>query len=127
MGCPTGSETGITSAYETFERGWMLWRKDNDGLYAVLDGGDYSDFYYPPDDPPQFSCDEAQQLDRPQRGFSMVWCWNPDVRARIGNALDYEVGNDRPMQSFERGFMVYVEERGHVYAIYNDHTWQQVD
>jgi len=127
IGCPTGSETGITSAYEGFERGWMLWRKDNDGLYAVIDGGETSVFFYPSAEPPQFSCAEAQQRDRPQRGFSMVWCANPDIQTRIGNALDYEVGNDRPMQNFERGFMVYVAERGHVYAIYDDRTWQQVD
>ena len=127
IGCPTGSETGITSAYEGFERGWMLWRKDNDGLYAVIDGGETSVFFYPSAEPPQFSCAEAQQRDRPQRGFSMVWCANPDIQIRIGNALDYEVGNDRPMQNFERGFMVYVAERGHVYAIYDDRTWQQVD
>lgn len=127
IGCPVSSETGITSAYEAFERGFMLWRKDNDGHYAVFDDGEFSRFIIPSAEPPEFACTEAAQLGRPKRGFSTVWCENTDVRQRIGNALDDEIGNDRPLQVFERGFMLFIPERNAIYALLDNGSWRRFD
>jgi serine/threonine-protein kinase len=127
MGCPVSSETGVTSAYEAFERGFMLWRKDNDGHYAVFDDGGFSRFIFPSGEPPEFACIEAAQLGRPKRGFSTVWCENSDVRQRIGNALDDEIGNDRPLQVFEQGFMVFIPERNAIYALLDNGSWRRFD
>ena len=127
MGCPISNETGVTSAYELFERGFMVWRKDDDSHYAFYQDGAFNRFAYPPAEPLQFACPEAAQLGRPQRGFSQVWCENPSVRERIGNALQDEVGNDRPLQTFEQGFMMFIPERGHLYAVRNDGVWEEFD
>jgi predicted Ser/Thr protein kinase len=125
MGCPVGNEFGLTSAYEAFERGWMLWRQDNDRHYALFNDG-YQLFYaYPPAEPPEFACPEAQALGRPRRGFSRVWCENANVRSRIGNALNDEVGNDRPVQEFEKGFMIYVQERGKIASVLQNGKWSE--
>lgn len=126
-GCPTKSEADVLSAYETFERGFMVWRQDDDGHYAVYDDRTYDVFYYSPAEPPNFSCPEAEQLGKPRRGFGIVWCQNPTVRHRIGQALDDEVGDYRPVQIFERGFMIYLKERGVTYAFLSDGTWRQLD
>ncbi len=127
MGCPLSSESGVTSAYEAFERGFMLWRKDNDGHYAVFDDGEFSRFIIPSAEPPEFACTEAAQLGRPKRGFSTVWCENSDVRQRIGNALDDEIGNDRSLQVFEQGFMVFIPERNAIYALLDNGSWRRFD
>jgi serine/threonine-protein kinase len=127
VGCPVTNETGVTSAYETFERGFMLWRKDDDGHYVVFDDGGFSRFIFPPAEPPEFACPEAAQLGRPQRGFSTVWCENFNLRQRIGNALDDEIGNDRLLQGFEQGFMVFIPERNAIYALLDDGSWRRFE
>jgi hypothetical protein len=122
MGCPTAGEFSATTAYEPFERGWMLWRKDNDGIYAFFDGGGYDHYSLPPTDI-LFWCADAQDLGNPRRGFGKVWCENPDVRKQIGNASGGEIGDSRPLQEFENGFMVYVPERRAVVNVYNNGQW----
>jgi hypothetical protein len=126
LGCPVGDEFGLTSAYESFQRGWMLWRQDNDRHYALFNDGDLHFYTYAPEEPPDFACPEAQALGRPRRGFSRVWCENADVRSRIGNALDDEIGDSRPVQEFENGFMIYVKERGTIATILNSGKWAEV-
>ncbi len=126
IGCPTGQETGVPTAYEPFERGWMLWRSDNDGHYALFSDGRFAVYWYPAAEPPNYACPEAASAGMPRRGFSRVWCENPDVRQRIGRALSDEVGDYRPVQTFERGFMVYVKERGTVVSVYDDGAWKEV-
>lgn len=82
-------------------------------------------FWYPPSEPPDFACAQAQALGRPRRGFSRVWCENSTVRQRIGNALNDEAGLDRPVQEFENGFMIYVKERGTVITAFRDDRWSE--
>jgi hypothetical protein len=125
MGCPVGNEFGLTSAYESFEHGWMLWRQDNDRHYAVFDDGAQVFYTYPPTET-EYYCSEAQALGRPKRGFSHVWCENADVRSRIGNALNDEIGNSRPVQEFENGFMIYVKERGKIASVLKNGKWSEV-
>jgi hypothetical protein len=127
LGCPVAPEIGVTSAYETFQRGFMLWQQDDDGHYAIYDNGTYDVFFYPPAEPPNFACPDAELLGRPRRGFSKVWCENPQVRNRIGNALDDEIGDTRPLQMFENGFMIYLKERGRVVTLYQNGAWTETD
>lgn len=112
LGCPTAAESVLWTAYEPFERGWMLWRKDNDLIYTFLDAGGYRTFQLPANQPRrEISCPEAQAQGDPRWGFGQVWCENPDIRQQIGNALASEAGLDRPLQQFEKGFMIYLNER----------------
>jgi hypothetical protein len=123
MGCPAAEEFGASTAYEPFERGWMLWRKDNDRIYTFFDGGEFSDYSFPPWSPIEFSCTDAQQRGNPRLDFGRVWCENTSVRQRIGGAMESEIAGDRPLQNFENGFMVYVKERRTVVNVYNGGQW----
>ncbi len=123
LGCPTAGEAAVTTAYEAFERGWMLWRKDNDQIYAFFDGGTYRTFTLPSEARPEFACAEAASLGNPRLGFSRVWCEDADVRGRLGNPLAGEIGGDRPLQAFEKGFMIYTTERGGVIGVYAAGQW----
>ena len=127
MGCPVSNESGVTSAYEIFERGFMLWRKDVDSHFVVFDDGAWSRFSFPPAEPVDFACPEAARLGRPRRGFSQVWCGYPEVRQRIGNALDDEIGNDRPLQLFQQGFIIFIPERNSIYALLDNGSWRRLD
>ena len=62
MGCPISNETGVTSAYESFERGFMVWRKDDNSHYALYQDGGFNRFTYPPAEPLQFACPESPSL-----------------------------------------------------------------
>jgi hypothetical protein len=124
LGCPTAVESVLWTAYEPFERGWMLWRKDNDLIYAFFDAGGYRTFQLPADQPRrEISCPEAQAQGDPRWGFGQVWCENPDVRQQIGNALATEAGADRPLQEFEKGFMIYLNERNGAISAFQSGQW----
>jgi hypothetical protein len=125
IGCPTAAEAGVTTAYEAFERGWMLWRKDNDKIYVFFDGGEYRVYTLPAEARPEFACKDAESLGNPRLGFGKVWCENPDVRQRIGKPLAAEIGGDRPLQEFEKGFMIYAKERDKVINVYSVGQWSQ--
>lgn len=125
IGCPTRSETGITTAYEGFQRGWMLWRQDDNGHYAFLNSGTYTANFYPQAEPPNFACSEAEAKGIPRRGFSRVWCENQNLRSQIGDATGDEIGDYRPLQEFENGFMIYVKERGTVVTVFRTGTWNE--
>ena len=104
----------------------MLWRQDNTRHYAFFaDNGSYRWFVYPPGEPPNFACSDAEARGRPRRGFSRVWCQEPGVRDQIGDATNDEIGDYRPLQEFDKGFMVYVKERGTVLTVYYDGTWTE--
>jgi len=125
IGCAVNDEKGITSAYQEFENGFMLWRSDNNTFHVVNDDGSlWSTGNYPRSEPPDFACNQASQLGQPRRGFSMVWCDHESIRQSIGNAIGGEIGDIRPLQQFEDGFMVYIEERGPVYILYEDGRWE---
>lgn len=124
LGCPTTAQTDATTAYERFERGWMLWRKDNDRIYAFFDGGEYRSFVLPPDEPrPEFSCPEAESLGNPRLGFGRIWCNDLDVRQRLGKPLTPEVAAIWPLQDFAGGFMLYLAQQNDVVAAYHSGQW----
>jgi hypothetical protein len=123
IGCPTAAEASVTTAYEAFERGWMLWRKDNDLIYVFFDGGEYRTYTLPNQTRPEFACTDARSLGNPRLGFSQVWCDNSDVRQRIGKPLAAEIGGDRPLQEFEKGFMISLSERKGVISVYQTGQW----
>ena len=126
MGCPQGTESGLVSAYELFERGWMLWRQDrNTDHWAFFNAGGYAVTQYPSGTSPEFSCAEAKAAGMPVSGFGRMWCEKTDIRTRIGRALAKEVGNNRPLQVFEDGFMILIKERGTIVSVYTDGTWSE--
>jgi hypothetical protein len=110
-------------ARENFERGYMLWfdnPQDPDFVWAAVisnpaaDSGSRS-YKFTDTWPgsPEYWCDEAAARAPlgPKRGFGMLWCIYPELRADIGPALDEEVGGpDHPRceaQRFQGGAIVH--------------------
>jgi hypothetical protein len=136
LGCPTEAEATIESAVELFQGGFMLWRGASNRLFAVYNEGKWG--AYPKGDydwfregiDPEYSCGTKASPPSPRRGFSKVWCNNPEVRNTLGNALEYEqgycMGNQcDSFQDFQGGMMYRSVKFAGVYVFYIDGTWQK--
>ena len=122
-GCPTAPEKGITTSYQPFEHGFMLWRQDTRQIYAVYDDGLWQVFQDTwQEGQPEYSCPDASTPSRtpptPRRGLGKAWCTQPGVRDKLGRALQDENGNTRPVQDFQQGTLLSIIERDvPVYAL----------
>ena len=108
LGCPRGRLVEDGGATERFQRGRMLWRKDNDMIYVLYDEGDWIGT-------PDTSVDGAPEpggyqppagLFAPVRGFGVTWrdrLGGPS--ASIGWATEQEYWLPMQFQDFERGLM----------------------
>jgi len=128
IGCATGSHSTTWAAEETFENGWMYWRKDNGKIYAVYNWGRwevYANAWYEGD--PEFSCTDAhtpaQSPPTPKRGFGKIWCTHSGVRQGLGGATEGERGFDVIVQHFERGFILRTDRW--TWVFYDDDSWER--
>jgi WD40 repeat protein len=109
LGCPTGNAQTKWGAWETFERGAMLWRSDTDEVYAFGQQGARSWLKIPD----RWNGQEIKGrgnpppgLQTPVRGFGYVWGERDDIFALLGWATDQERGFCFTLQPFERGFLM---------------------
>jgi DNA-binding beta-propeller fold protein YncE len=109
----------IPLAHQLFERGAMVWREDTLRIYVLYADGSWADYAdtwtaeQPESDP---GIVPPQGLVQPKRGFGKVWRTEPDVRARIGWAMQEEKGLRSAVQAYEHGQLIQVE--GVTYALY---------
>jgi hypothetical protein len=131
IGCQTGGAFRGFAAEEHFEGGIMLWREDLDHARSpvLYNDGTWRYYAHTPfvEGSPEFSCVDAntpaQCPPTPKRGFGMMWCDIPELRQRLGDAVDCERGFDATMQSFTEGFLLQ-NDRGQLYALFDDGTWR---
>jgi hypothetical protein len=107
-GCPAGPAIISEAAEEHFERGTMIWVREQDLIY-VLFGDDQSpqlsvhsdewDEGEPEDDP---NLTPPDGLYQPIRGFGLVWREGLDVRNRLGWAVDTEAAFTTAVQRTSR-------------------------
>jgi hypothetical protein len=107
FGCPQAPASIVWAAWQPFERGAMLWRRDNDASYILLgnqtwvpvperwDGGAPVDRGSPP-----------PGREAPVRGFGYVWSRNDAVFNGLGWAMSAEKGFCALVQPFELGFVL---------------------
>lgn len=125
IGCPLGPASVTDAAFEPFERGRMIWRKDALSHYVIADDGgwrSYADVWI--EGLPDFSCPAiapSASPPTPLRGFGQIWCQNDDVRQRLGNALDREWAERMTVQAFERGMMILTGQGA--YVLFADGGW----
>jgi hypothetical protein len=133
IGCPIADALTGLAREQRFEGGRMIWAASYpETLLVRFDDGTWQSIPYAPLDEgdPPFSCPDADTPSEcpptPRDEFGLAWCANPEIRGRLGNALD--CGQDYPgsIQAFERGTMLQTDD-GKVYVFYADGTWRRIE
>ena len=117
LGCATKPEASLTTSFEPFANGFMVWRGDTRRVTVFYKDGTWQEFADTwAEGQPEYGCTDAyapaQTPPTPHRGFGKVWCTQPGVRDRLGAALQDEIGNARPVQDFENGAILLIPDRG---------------
>jgi len=128
LGWAKEEECETDGAQQFFERGVMIWRKDNGRIYVITRDGNwekYTDIWEEGMD--VSSCPDVappEGLHVTIRGFGKVWCGQLGAsNAEIGWATTPEQPYKVHWQAFENGFMCQ-GINGDVYVLYKDKTWQ---
>ncbi len=121
LGCALNQAAQSDATTERFQRGRMIWRKNNDMIYVLDDDGDWAAY-------PDISVDGAPEpegfqppvgLYTPVRGFGAIWRARlGGTSARIGWATQDEYAVSAQFQDFEKGLMLEME--GKVYLLGED-------
>ncbi|MEM6281964.1 MAG: hypothetical protein AAF787_07205 [Chloroflexota bacterium] len=133
LGCPQSNPPTVTtasSAYQTFERGFMLW-VDTPGtgtIYVGLDSGTYQtypDTWNADSDPVSGNNTPPDAaLSEPIRGFGKVWRDNPPVRDALGWATSPERGDTTAYLLYQQGTLLYTPQRGEIIAFGGSGGWR---
>jgi len=125
LGCPASpAKTGIQMAEENFQRGRMLWRKDNDEIYVLFQTGywaRYEDIWN--EGEPEYTCGTPESPPTPKRGFGKIWCTYQNVRDGLGSAVTAEWATTGVAQTYSGGLILRTES-GNTHILYNDSTWR---
>jgi hypothetical protein len=126
LGCATSNAYNSWAARQYFEGGTMLWRQDNDRIYALYNGGgwgSYTNLWS--DGDATYSCPATAPSETPptpKRGFGAIWCAYGEVRSGLGNATSDERGFNATLQHFDYGSILR-SDSGKTYTLYSDGTW----
>lgn len=111
----------VDAVVQPFEHGLMIWRSDTGQILALWTEGDQRHWQAFEDafEEGQMEFDPAitppSGLRQPERGFGKVWREHPELRERLGWALEKERRTNARIQAFERGLIADIGL--HTYAI----------
>lgn len=128
LGCPIHlGAVNVTSAYQTFERGFMIYvssigNTGQKGIYVFYNNNTYqrfADTWVDGVDPSSLGLTPPNAgLLEPIRGFGKVWRSSQDVQNGLGWATAGEAGDfGSYVQAFERGDMIYLPQTGQTYIL----------
>ncbi len=137
LSCPVGGGVSVAAAYQTFERGIMVWVSQTgttgqSAIYVLYNNNTYqrfSDTWREGVDPSSTGLTPpSSNLQEPVRGFGKIWREAGGVRDNLGWATGSEQGGSGATQVFERGDMVYVSQTGQTYVLFAGApgTWTSV-
>lgn len=108
MGCPLAPSAVVWSAWQPFQRGDMLWRRDTDAAYVFYQGSGWSQLAdrWNEGIPVRSRGAAPPGLQAPVRGFGYVWGEYETIHQGLGWALDKEKGFCTLIQEFEKGFLL---------------------
>ncbi len=119
LGCPAAS-SNPSLVEQIFEGGWMFWRGDTATIYVLPSDQPYASFQDTWDESqPIFTCPDlfpSRTPPTPHRGFGKVWCNEPWVRERVGNATSPERLFEATLQEFETG-LIFETDQGTTYIL----------
>jgi len=122
---PLAAQFGTWMAEQPFQKGVMLWRQDNIGMYVLYADGtwDSAEQLYKKYTPLTIVTPKPPEgLYVPQRGFGQLWHEFEQVR-RIGWATQPEHGFDGLLQTYEGGLMIWTDIP-RIYVLFSDGTWR---
>lgn len=126
LACPIGPSVAVQTAFQTFERGIMVWVSsvgvtNQSGIYVFYANNTYqryADTWIDGVDPSTTGLTPpGGGLQEPIRGFGKVWRESGGVRDGLGWATNLESGGSGFIQTFERGEMLYLTQSGQSYIL----------
>lgn len=106
MGCPANEGQITWAAWQPFQGGQMVWRRDTDAAYYFYNGGTWGTLTdrWSEGVPIQSRGAPPPGLQAPVRGFGYVWGLNDALFNGLGWATDEEKGFCALTQDFDNGF-----------------------
>jgi hypothetical protein len=135
LGCAINNAATLSSAYQSFEHGAMLWLQGTPSqIYLLYPDGRYTRFtdtYDPAIDPESGGETPPAGFVEPVRGFGKIWRTYQDVRLAFGWATGNELGGTSTIQDFGLGRMVSLSQRGEILVLVDNGsglggTWQAI-
>jgi serine/threonine protein kinase len=126
VGCPRGQALQIAAAWESFERGQMLWRGDLHQIYVLRQAGTWAvfdDLWRDGDIQWDAAIVPPGGFMQPVRGFGLVWRQQPGVRDDLGWATASEATFDAAFQPFQRALLIADRAQARLWALLSDGTW----
>lgn len=135
--CPAGPPVISDGAEQRFQRGVMLWSQAEDRIYVLFDDDQnpawqaYQDRFDEGEDPSSDpDIEPPEGLYEPVRGFGLVWREAPNVRERLGWAVEPEAGYETAIQrtSYVKYNSTYIRALdGGVWRLGPEHSeWDQI-
>ena len=129
LGCPTENDRTVNFASQKTESGTLFWREDDKRIVIMFNDKTWLQFNDTwTNTLPEDVCSTvtvAPGLLKPKRGFGKVWCDQPAVRAKLGAAIENEIGVYATLtQKFERGQVFVGTDKTRVYVLYSDGKWE---
>lgn len=113
MGCPSEPATKLNGTYQEFERGYMVFDPDSEAIFVfderLSTWQAFENTWEEGDD--DFACQEAADVGGPIRGFGLVWCENPTVRAALGDYVTGEIINPLALQPTANALLINIPAR----------------
>ena len=116
-------------ASQKTENGALFWREDEKRIVVLFNDKTWLQFNdtwtnaMSEDVCPTVTA--ASGLLKPKRGFGKVWCDQSAVRAKLGAAIENEIGVYAALtQKFERGQVFAGTDRARVHVLYSDGKWE---
>ena len=137
LSCPVLGAASVSSAYQVFQNGIMIWVSSvgaggQSAIYVLYNNNTYqrfADTWVDGIDPSSTGLQPpADNLREPIRGFGKVWRQSGGVRDLLGWATTDEQGGSGATQVFERGDMLYISQTGQTYILITGSpgTWTTV-
>ncbi len=129
LGCPLNAAHTEYGAAQRFQKGYMLWRENQDQVYVLYTGGAAAveyDQFREGIDPEKMGYTPPPGLQEPIRGFGKIWrdhLGGPS--ASIGWALEHEyVAPNLTVQDFEKGIIFWEDQVGNRLFLFSG-RWEQ--
>lgn len=108
LGCARGPAALVWSAWQPFERGHMLWRRDTDAAYVFYNSGGWLRASERWSEGIEIRSRGAPPggLQSPVRGFGYIWGLHDEIFQGLGWARDKEKGFCALIQEFDQGFVL---------------------